>query len=376
MIPSYAPAVVGATVEAVDTPSLLVDLDAFDANLQRMQDFADTSGMRLRPHAKTHKCSVIARQQVRAGAVGVCCQKVSEAEAMVLGGIDNVLITNQVVGDSKLDRLASLARLATIGVCVDDKFHVDALAAVCRRYPVSIKVLVEIDVGSGRCGVEPGEAAVLLVRQVADSPGLEFSGLQAYFGAAQHLRSHEERAAAIREAVEKARATRDLLQEHGIACPVISGAGTGTFALEAASGVYNELQPGSYLFMDADYARNRDADGGAVSGFAHSLFVLTTVMSRARAGQVVVDAGLKALSVDAGMPWLVERSLGRYERATDEHGIIRVGEDRESELPLGAKIRLIPGHCDPTINLYDYLVGIRGGRVETIWPVSARGATR
>jgi D-serine deaminase-like pyridoxal phosphate-dependent protein len=350
----------------VDTPALLVDLDAFERNLATMAETA--RGVRLRPHAKSHKCPEIARRQIALGAVGVCCQKVSEAEALVDGGVADVLIANEVVGRAKLERLATLARRAKVSVCVDDAQNARDLDEAARAAGVRLDVLVEVDVGAQRCGVAPGAPALHLARVVAGCAGLRFAGLQAYQGAAQHLRSIAERRAAIAQAIERARATRDLIEDEGLDCEVVTGAGTGSFPFEQASGVYTELQPGSYVFMDADYGRN-SWDG--FPRFEQSLYIWTTVMSTPAPGRAVVDAGLKAHSVDSGMPLVVGMPGVEYAKASDEHGVLRVAAGAPA---LGAKLRLVPGHCDPTVNLYDWLVGVRGERVEALWPVAARGA--
>lgn len=378
--PWPAPAQAGMRVDEIDTPALVVDLDACDRNLARMADFARARGMRLRPHAKMHKTPALALEQVRLGAVGACCQKVSEAEAMVDGGIEDVFITNEIVGHAKLARLAALARRARIGVCVDDAGNVADLDAAARAAGVTLDVYIEIDVGAKRCGVVPGASALALARSVATHPGLRLMGLQAYHGRAQHLRSETERRAAIESATAAAAQTRDTIVAAGLPCPIVSGAGTGTYEIESASGVYNELQAGSYAFMDADYARNDCA-----APFEHALFVLATVMSRGGAPEgavverVVVDAGLKAHSVDSGLPVVHADAAGQrlagleFRSASDEHGVVAVAAGAAAPA-LGAKLRLVPGHIDPTVNLHDWIVGVRGGRVESVWPVAARGA--
>jgi len=361
------------SLDEVDTPALIVDLDAFERNLKRLAERVAGKGVRLRPHAKTHKCPVIALKQVELGAVGVCCQKVSEAEAMVLGGVRDVLVTNEVVGKQKLRRLMGLASMARIGVCVDDPAQIVDLEAAAGEAGIELPVHVEINMGGNRCGVEPGEPVLRLARQIGDSRHLRFAGLQAYHGSAQHLRTWEERQQAIAGAVNKAAATRDLLAANGIACDNITGAGTGTFEFEAASGVYTELQCGSYIFMDADYGRNLERDGKPVHSFEPSLFVWATVMSRPTDDRAIVDAGLKALAFDSGPPTVWDEPAATYERASDEHGRLGI-TSATNRLKLGDKVRLVPGHCDPTVNLYDWYVGIRGDRVEALWPITARGA--
>ncbi|MGE0204349.1 MAG: DSD1 family PLP-dependent enzyme [Hyphomicrobiaceae bacterium] len=372
------PATPGMPFHEVDTPALIIDLDAFEGNLERMAAMLQSSGARLRAHAKTHKSPIIARKQMALGAVGVCCQKVSEAEVLVAGGVDNIIITNEVVGQKKIERVAALARQAKIAVCVDNAENVAALATAAERAEVRLDTLVEIDVGAGRCGVPPGQSALQLVQEIDGEPSLRFAGLQAYHGSAQHLRTPDERKAAIGKAIDLTRQTVELLRQAGFACDVVGGAGTGTFELEAASGVYTELQAGSYVFMDADYARNRRADGGMFDTFDHALFVLTTVMSRPSDTKAIVDAGHKAVAVDSGPPVPFGLDGVVYARPSDEHGVLDMSK-ASFQLGLGQKLLLVPGHCDPTVNLHDWYVCIRGlgtpgARVEAVWPVAARGA--
>ncbi|MEW6690323.1 MAG: DSD1 family PLP-dependent enzyme [Pseudomonadota bacterium] len=364
------PAAVGMRLEEADTPALVLELDAFEANLRRLAD-AVAGRVRVRAHAKTHKCAEIARRQVAAGAVGVCCQKVSEAEALVEGGIADVLVSNEVVGARKLERLAALARRAKIGVCVDDAGNARDLQAAAARAGAALDVYIELEVGMGRCGIAPGEPALALARVVRDSPNLRFAGLQAYHGRAQHFRSMRERREAIGGSASAVRETKALLEKHNIPCPIVTGAGSGTFALEIESGAWNEIQPGSYIFMDRDYAQNEWLP--PLPRFAHALFVLTAVMSRPRADFAIVDAGLKASSVDSGMPAVWERPGLSYVRASDEHGWVEIAGGAAAP-GLGDKLLLIPGHCDPTVNLYDWYVCVRKGVVEALWPISARGA--
>jgi 3-hydroxy-D-aspartate aldolase len=376
MADTPAPAAIGMSLEEVDTPALLVDLDAFERNLKRMADAVAKSPVKLRPHAKTHKCPVVALQQMQLGAVGVCCQKVGEAEAMVYGGVSNVLVSNQVVGAPKLAKLASLARRAKMGVCVDDAGNIADIDAAAEAAGVTLDVLVEIDVGAGRCGVAPGKPALDLAQRIDKARHLTFGGLQAYHGSAQHIRGYDDRRKAIDSAIAKTKETVDLLAKHGLACAIVGGAGTGTFQFEAASGVYTELQAGSYVFMDADYGRNLNRDGNPIDDFENSLFVYATVMSRVVPERAVVDAGLKALSVDSGLPLPWQLPGVEYTGASDEHGKLSVAESvrgGNSDLKVGDKVRLIPGHVDPTVNMYDWYVGIRNGRVEALWPITARG---
>lgn len=364
------PARIGQRLEEVDTPALVLDLDAFERNLKTLADLA-RGRVRVRAHAKTSKSAEVAKRQMALGAVGVCCQKVAEAEAMVDGGIADVLVSNEVVGATKLERLAGLARRAKLGVCVDDAGNVKDLEAAARAAGVKLDVYVELEVGMGRCGVAPGEPALALARAVAGCASLRFAGLQAYNGRAQHVRSNADRRALIDKAAAAVRATRALLEHNGIPCPIVTGAGSGTFMFEVESGAWDEIQPGSYAFMDADYAKNEWA--APLPRFEHALFVLATVMSRAQPGRAIVDAGLKASSVDSGMPAVWQRPGLAYTLASDEHGFIDIASGAAAPA-LGERLLLVPGHCDPTINLYDWYVCVRGGVVEALWPIAARGA--
>jgi D-serine deaminase-like pyridoxal phosphate-dependent protein len=366
------PAQPGMSEDEIDTPALVIDLDAFEYNLDTMAAFCAESGVKLRAHAKTHKSPVIALLQMARGAVGQCVQKVAEAEALAWGGVPDILVSNQVVGSGKLARLVALSGISRVAVCVDDPFQVAQAEAAAEAGGTRLSVLVEIDAGGGRCGVAPGPEAVALAERIAASKHLIFGGIQAYHGGAQHLRTPPERERAIAFASDGARRTVEQLRQAGLDCPIVGGAGTGTFGLEAASGVFTELQAGSYCFMDVDYARNLDENGRHFATFRHSLFVLATVMSAARPGVAVVDAGLKALATDSGLPDIWGHPDFSYVGASDEHGKLSIPS--ESKAPkLGEKLRLVPGHCDPTVDRYDWYVGVRGGRVESLWPVAARG---
>lgn len=372
------PAAVGMAFADVDTPALVIDLDAFERNLKLMADFVGKSGVRLRAHAKTHKSPIIAAKQMALGAVGVCCQKVSEAEVLVDGGIGDVLVSNEVAGAAKLDRLAALAHRAKIAVCVDDPGNAAEMEAAAAKAGVTLDVLVEIDVGARRCGIAPGAPAARLAKQIASSPHLNFAGLQAYHGSAQHVRKADTRRDQIARAVEMVEETLRALRAAGLEARIVGGGGTGTYELEAASRVYNELQCGSYIFMDADYARNKRADGGLFDAYEHALFICATVMSMPAPERAVVDAGLKTFSVDSGMPLAWQLPGALYHRPSDEHGILDLTNCTEPS-KRGDKVLLVPGHCDPTVNLHDWYVGVRGfgtpaAHVESLWPVAARGA--
>lgn len=362
------PAQPGMRVDQIDTPALLIDLDALDYNLDRMADLLRPTGARLRAHAKTHKSPVIARQQIARGAVGSCVQKVGEAEMLAWGGIPDILVSNEIISPAKMARLIALAGIAHVAICADDPHQVVLLEQAAAHCGYRQTVLVEIDAGMGRCGIQPGPKAVSLAQQIAALPHLIFGGLQSYHGTAQHFRSTDERAAAISHTVTVTRRTIEQLRQQGLRCAIVGGGGTGSFELEAASGVFNEIQASSYCFMDADYARNQ---GGASSGFRQALFVLATVMS-ARPGMAVLDAGHKAFAVDSGLPLVWSRPEIRMTGASDEHGKLEWQDG--AGLRLGEPVWLVPGHCDPTVDRFDWYVGMRAGRVECLWPVAARGA--
>jgi D-serine deaminase-like pyridoxal phosphate-dependent protein len=304
------------------------------------------------------------------GAVGICCQKVGEAEVFADAGVADILVTNEIVGPTKLARLVELARRVRLGVLVDAAENLHELGALASARDVRLDVYIEVDVGAHRCGVVPGPPAVALAQAIQGYPTLHFAGLHCYHGAAQHLRRPDDRARAIADAVASTLAARTALEHAGLSVEIITGAGTGSFLLERDSGVFQELQPGSYIFMDRDYALNEVLV--QEGRFEHALFVETAVMSRSGETHAVVDAGLKASSIDSGLPSVWQRSEIEYRRPSDEHGVLVF--DRSTRLELGEHLRLVPGHCDPTVNLYDWLVCVRGGRVEAVWPIAARGA--
>jgi 3-hydroxy-D-aspartate aldolase len=368
------PALPGMDEAEIQTPCLILDLDALERNIRKMGDHARAMGMRHRVHGKMHKSVDVALLQERlGGSVGVCCQKVSEAEVFARGGIRDVLVSNQVRDPAKIDRLARLPKLGARAICcVDDIANVADLSAAAQRHGTTIECLVEIDCGAGRCGVKTTPEVIVIAQAIAAAPGLRFSGLQAYQGAMQHLDRYEDRKAKIDLAVAQVKEAVDALKTAGLSCDIVGGGGTGSYCFEGASGVYNELQCGSYAFMDADYGRILDKDGQRIDQgeWENALFLLTSVMSHAKADRAICDAGLKVQSVDSGLPVIFGRSDVKYVKCSDEHGVI---EDPDGVLKVNDRLRLVPGHCDPTCNLHDWYVGVRGGKVEVVWPVSARG---
>ena len=388
-LPGHWSSLIGKSVNHIDTPALVIDLDAMKRNLVRMSEFAKKHGIRWRPHAKMHKSAMLAKIQAKAGAVGVCVQKTSEAEALAAGGVLDIYISNEVIAPAKLKRVAELAKTVAaqggqLAIAVDSGEGVIRLAKAMTDarggsgVGTVIDVFVEIDVGHGRCGVEPGPAALNLVMEIRKHPALNFAGLQAYNGRAQHVRSASGRRDAITKVVDAVLMTRHLIEGQGIPVGLVTGGGTGSMLLEAASGVFGELQAGSFMFMDADYARNeRDP---AQPPFEHALFVKTQVMSTHTA-HVVCDAGHKSHAIDSGLP-LVQALDGEgpleYFNGGDEHGILQPATGSHYLPALGRTVWLIPGHCDPTVNLHDVLIGVEGGlrngTVRRIFRVDARGA--
>jgi D-serine deaminase-like pyridoxal phosphate-dependent protein len=368
---AFPPARVGDRIAAVESPALVVDLAAMERNLMRMSGYAASKGLRLRPHAKTHKCAAIARRQIELGAVGVCVQKLDEALALGAFGIDNILITNEIVARSKLERLAQLARNLHLGVAVDSALGVELLAKAMKAQRARIDVYVEVDVGQGRCGV-PSEQAGQLARLVSQYKPLRLAGLQAYHGRVQHQRSHEERDATVSDAAQAVQQAKDAVRAEGLEVPLVTGGGTGAFALESESGLWGELQAGSYVFMDRDYADNLPTPHAPQ--FEHSLFIKSQVISRGT-DHAVIDAGHKSHALDSGPPRVWMRRLD-WRNGGDEHGILTAREG-ESLPALGDTVWLVPGHCDPTVNLHDHIVAVRGGlqkgAVEAVWTVDARG---
>ena len=368
------PALPGMDAGDIQTPCLVLDLDALERNIRKMGEYAKAHDMRHRSHGKMHKSVDVQKLQERlGGAVGVCCQKVSEAEVFARGGIRDILISNEVRDPAKIDRLARLPKLGSrITVCVDDMANVAELSAAAQKHDTTLECLVEIDCGAGRCGARTIAATIEIARAIDAAPALKFSGIQAYQGAMQHLENYRDRSARLDDAIALVKDVVEALQTAGLKPEIVTGGGTGSYRFESNSGVYNELQCGSYAFMDADYGRIRDVRGNRIDEgeWENALFILTSVMSHARPDQAVCDAGLKVLSLDSGLPVVHGRNDVKYINASDEHGVI---EDPNGVLRINEKLKLIPGHCDPTCNLHDWYVGVRNGKVEVVWPVSARG---
>jgi len=368
----WVPAQPGDPIKDIDTPALVLDLDRFESNLKRMSEFAARSRVRVRSHVKSHKCVEIAHRQVDAISGGICCQKLGEAEAMLAGDLTDVLITSQIVGESKMRRLARLARAyapARVGICIDHPDVANQLAAVCQAEQARIEVYIDVDLGQNRGGVESPRAAVELARILVSSANLAFMGLHAYSALTQHRRGVPERREATERGAARVAEFRDSLLASNLPCEMVVGGGTGSFLYEAAGTVFNEVHPGSYAFMDINYAKNEQDPAGP--RFDHSLFVLTSVMSVGEE-RATLDAGLKAFSTDSG-PAQPTFAGWRVRSVADEYTVLmRVGEG--VPVRLGDKALLVPSRCDPTVNLHNWIVAVRQNVVEALWPIDARGA--
>jgi D-serine deaminase-like pyridoxal phosphate-dependent protein len=366
-------------VNECDTPALLLDQAKLERNLLKLQSEIKAP-VNLRAHGKAHKSPDLAKLQIAKGAVGICCQKLSEARVFFDNGILDIVISNQIIGELKVKRLVALAQAmslggAKLGVCVDHALGVEQLVnalSVAGAAAAVIHVWVEIDVGQGRCGVQTPMEVLSLVEKIVDCKGMRFAGVQAYHGKLQHQRTVEQRRATAQAMFARVKETVAALEsraaEWGLSLPIqVAGGGTGSYKLEAASQLYTEIQAGSYALMDADYQRN---EMPIEERFENALTVLCTVMSE-REGQVVVDGGLKAFAVDSGLPVALLAGLS-VKGISDEHTVIEV-TDLSLQPLIGKKIELIPGHCDPTVNLHHEFNVVKDGQIIAKWPIAAKG---
>ena len=356
------------------TPILALDLDAMERNIALMQDLAATAGMAIRPHAKTHKSPEIARKQIAAGALGVCCASLREADVMITAGVPGALITSPVVGPVKLARLSELlADAEGLMVVCDHADNAGELDEAARRADRVLDVLVDIDVGLGRTGIASPDQALALARQIDGAAHLAFKGLQGYSGAVQHIESYSERATTYGAHVDHLEAVRDTLVAVGLKPEIISGGGTGTNELDRQRGLFTELQCGSYIFMDVEYNLVQIFEDNHTP-FESALTVLTSVVSNNQDGFVTIDGGLKCFATDGPLPQIVAGTPqgASYTYFGDEHGRISFAETGQS-LALGHQVRLAAPHCDPTVNLHNYYHCFRAGVLSEIWPVAARG---
>jgi len=360
---------------ALDTPALLVDRDALERNIAAMAAHARAVGVALRPHAKTHKSARIAQLQVEAGALGVCCATLGEAEVMVAAGIPGVHITSPQVTESKIARLIALHARPHDGlsIVVDHPGNLAALARAARQAGKPLDVLVDFSAGHGRTGCADEASLASLAREAVNTDGITLRGIQSYSGNLQHIPMRDERRSRALAQLERLRGMVTRLRDAGIDVPIVSGAGTGTFDLDPAAHVFTELQVGSYVFMDVDYLRAMK-DGRNAPPFEIALFVATAVVSANAPGYVTTDGGLKCFATDGPAPDVARGAPpgSRYEFFGDEHGklILAPGAPRP---PLGAMIECVTPHCDPTVNLHDVYHVVSGDTLVEIWPVDARG---
>ncbi len=362
------------TRDEIPTPALLLDLDRFERNLLRMSAHARRAGKHIRPHAKTHRCPEIARRQVAAGALGVACAKLGEAEVMAGAGLRGLLITTEVVAPQAVRRLMRLlAEAPDTMVVVDNPLNVADLAQAAAAEGRVLGVLVDVDVGGRRTGVPPGQPALALARAVRARPSLRLRGLQGYAGHCAHVVGWPARREASLKAMAPLMETRRLLEDAGIPVEVVAGGSTGTYDIDVELPGLTELQAGSYCVMDLDYRRIGGRSGPALTDFELALTVVATVVSVPAADRAVVDAGLKAFSTDRPFPpEPVERPGVEYAFAGDEHGRLTL-RDPDRPVRLGERIEFFPPHCDPTFNLYDRVYALRGDTVEAVWDIAARG---
>jgi D-serine deaminase-like pyridoxal phosphate-dependent protein len=362
---------IGKPLSEVDTPALVIDADAMEQNIAEMGRHFSDLPVSLRPHAKTHKSPIIAHKQIAAGAIGVTCAKLGEAEAMVEGGVLDVLVANQIVGRQKIDRLVRLARHGDIKVAVDSEENLRQISAAAVGAGSVVGVLVEVNTGMNRCGVQPGDDAVRLAKIATSLPGIDFFGIHAYEGHLQNVRDHAEREARARAAMAPVIETRRMIESAGVPVRAVSGGGTGTFDITSTIEGFDEIQAGSYVFMDSAYGKVE----GPRQRFLPALFLWTTIVSRPTPDRAVGDIGLKTAAPEHGLPHLLDIDGCETLSLSEEHIRLTVSGDA-AQLRVGDKVRFQPGHVCTTVNLHDWYVVARGDTVEAIWPVAARGRSR
>ncbi|MGB0920958.1 MAG: DSD1 family PLP-dependent enzyme [Alphaproteobacteria bacterium] len=360
----------------IPTPAMILDLDAFERNVAKMANHCAANGMALRPHAKTHKSADIAKAQIKAGAVGVCCAKLAEAEALAAAGIQDILLTSPIVTDNSHARAVALAqKIERLAVTVDYPDVAARLADAAKAAGLTLPVLVDLNVGTMRTGIFPGQLSTALAQQIDAAPALSFEGFQAYAGHLMHLATKQERANGNQDAMAQMQVAIKAAQAAGLDPAILTGGGTGTYNIEPDSGVLNELQAGSYIFMDKEYGDVAGNDWQDIA-FEPSLFIDTTVISANNPGFVTTDAGFKSFAMDGPKPALYRGVEGaKYFFMGDEHGGITVPEGAEQPVP-GTRFATIVPHCDPTVNLYDNYHCVRGDDLEAVWPVTARGKSQ
>lgn len=358
---------IGMHKTELDTPALLIDLDKMESNIQTMADYFTTVNAALRPHLKTHKTPMLAHKQIAAGAIGITCAKLGEAEAVIHAGIRDVLVANQIIGRQKIARLVNLAKQSEIMVAVDNAQNVTDISAAAAAKGVTVRILIEVNTGMNRCGVEPGQPALELARHVLRSPNLQFEGLMGYEGHTVAKPNYAERKAAARQSVQLLVDTKHHLEKHGVPVSIMSGGGTGTFSITGSVPEMTEVQAGSYIFMDATYGNVE----GVGEHFACALTVLATVVSCPTPERVIVDTGMKVLAKEFGIPQPLGIEGLEMAGLSEEHG--KMNADASVSLTPGDKLEILPTHCCTTVNLHERYYGIRDGIVESVWDIAARG---
>lgn len=358
--------IIGNHIDEIDTPALLIDLDALDRNISKMASFFASSRAKLRPHVKTHKCPIIAHKQIAAGAQGITCQKLGEAEVMVAAGIKDILIANQIVGKNKILRLMGIAKQSDVIVAVDNPGNVKDLSEAASYFNVQLNVIIEVDVGMTRAGVRNASEALELVKQISSAPYLNFRGIMGYEGFCVFIKNLEERRRQCLRANEILLDAKHQVEKAGIVVEIVSAGGTGTYLISGTNPEITEIEAGSYVMMDARY---KDVEG---VGFEQALSILTTVNSRPDRHRAVLDTGLKAVSSEFGIPQLRNAPGTEVIQLSEEHALVEIQGTKEG-LDVGDKVELIPTHGCTTINLHDIYYGVRNGVVEVVWDIPARG---
>lgn len=351
----------------LETPALVIDLDKMDRNINKMADYMKSVGCNLRPHFKTHKCPIIAHKQIKAGAIGITCAKLGEAEVLVKAGIDNILIANQIVQTSKLNRLAGLSRLCNIIVAVDNLKNVEDLSQAMQAANSNIGVLIEVDVGLGRCGVRNQEDALRLAEKIYNSPGLTFKGIMGYEGHCVFIENEEKRRISTQEANRMLVEYKSFLEKKGYEVEIVSCSGTGTYKFASVYPGITEIQAGSYIFMDGKYNKTEGVD------FENSLFIISTVISKPNEDLAVIDTGLKSMTSEFGIPQVIyPEGASIIGHLSEEHSMLNISLS-SAKLNLGDKVIILPSHGCTTVNLYDKYYVASGNIVVSEWEITARG---
>jgi 3-hydroxy-D-aspartate aldolase len=363
------------TRDDLPTPALILELDAFEANVASMTSYVKQHGRAFRPHAKTHKCPEIALALMKAGAVGACSAKISEAEALAAGGVSGLLLTSAMVGRGRIERAIRLARRRPETIfSVDNAQNAEDLSSAAKQANLRLNLTIDLLVGR-RTGIQPGQPALGLAQRISTLPNLRLAGLQAYAGHSSHVNGFANRKRSSEEAMGQAVDTRRLIEKSGIECSLLTGGSTGTYNIDAQIDGITELQPGSFMFMDTDYNRIGGKDGPVYQDFRNSLFVITTVISQPTDAVAVVDGGFKAFATDRSFtPVLRNMADVPYSWGGDEHGVLNLAK-ASAPVKLGHRLEFIVPHCDPTVNLYDQIFALRGNEVEAVWRIAARGKT-